>query len=136
MTLFELLNETYRGRLLLVGEYRGSKVEKAGYVDKKSGEAIHYVRVIHLIESACIGSFDSVLLYQRLSVAVEDFEKVIVPYLKGRRYVFFLAGFKVDRGLVSGSLAERLPELIEENETVAGVGLALPLPSGGASLIP
>lgn len=40
MTGVELLKEVLQGVLLIVGEYRGSYAEMAGYVDKKSGNAI------------------------------------------------------------------------------------------------
>jgi hypothetical protein len=44
MTGSELLRQVLQGVLLIVGEYRGSYAEMAGYVDKKSGSAIQYVR--------------------------------------------------------------------------------------------
>ncbi len=44
MTASELLEQVLQGVLLIVGEYRGSHAEMAGYVDKKFGTAIQYVR--------------------------------------------------------------------------------------------
>ena len=50
MTADELVKQVLKGILLLVGAYRGSHAEMAGYVDKKTGQAIHYIRGIHLVE--------------------------------------------------------------------------------------
>jgi hypothetical protein len=113
MTTKELLQETLLGRLLIVGEYRGSRAEEAGYVDKKSGEAISYVRAIHLIECACRGNLDRAMIYERLPEIIEKPEEAAFHYLKGRRYVFFLVSMKWDKGQVIGSMAARGPELIE-----------------------
>jgi hypothetical protein len=35
MTREEILNQVLRGRLLLVGEFRGARAENAGYVDQQ-----------------------------------------------------------------------------------------------------
>ena len=40
MTTEELVKQVLQGILVLVGDYRGSHAEMAGYVDKKSGQAI------------------------------------------------------------------------------------------------
>ena len=66
MTNKELLAELRYGRIMLVGNYRGSQAEKAGYADRKTGEAIQYVRAIHLLELACGGRVDRAIIYQRL----------------------------------------------------------------------
>jgi hypothetical protein len=50
MTADELVRQVLQGILVLVGEYRGSHAEMAGYVDKKSGQSIRSVRAIHLVE--------------------------------------------------------------------------------------
>ena len=47
MTKEELTADVLKGFLLIVGEYRGSHAEVAGYVDKKTGEAIQHVRATH-----------------------------------------------------------------------------------------
>ena len=80
----ELMREVLRGRLLIVGEYRGSHAERKGYVDRKSGNKIEYIRAIHLIECACRGSLDRAVVYQRLPEIVETPEEAVFPYLKSR----------------------------------------------------
>jgi len=65
MTENELLKEVLQGVLLIVGEYRGSHAEKAGYVDKKSGNAIRYIRATHLVECAWHGHIDRVIITER-----------------------------------------------------------------------
>ena len=64
-----------------------------------------------------------ILKYQRLPESVETPEEAVFPYEKGKLYVFFLVSLKNDNGQVIGSLADRLPELLEdqpeaEEETV------------------
>ena len=58
MTEADITKEVMRGRLVVVGELRGTHAESAGYVDRRTGEAIKYVRVIYLIECACRGMID------------------------------------------------------------------------------
>ena len=62
MTAAELLKEVLQGVLLIVGEYRGSYAELAGYVDKKSGNAIQYVRATHVVECSWHGHIDRVII--------------------------------------------------------------------------
>lgn len=47
MTTDDLLKQVLQGVLLIVGEYRGSHAEMAGYGDRKFGTAIQYVRATH-----------------------------------------------------------------------------------------
>jgi hypothetical protein len=58
MTRAELAEEVLQGILLIVGEYRGSHAEEAGYVDRKFGNAIRYIRAIHLAECAWHGHIE------------------------------------------------------------------------------
>ena len=66
MTGAELLKEVLQGVLLIVGEYRGSYAGMAGYVDKKSGNAIQnaiqYVRATHVVECSWHGHIDRVII--------------------------------------------------------------------------
>jgi hypothetical protein len=127
----ELLKELLRGRLLLVGEYRGSRAEMSGYVDRKSGDAIRYVRAIHLVECACRGNLDRAMIYQRLPEAVEKPDEVVFPYVKGSFYVFFLVSCKWDNGQVICSMSDRQAEQIELlNDGKSGEPVAAP--SGAA----
>ena len=131
MTTAELLKEVLLGRLLIVGEYRGSRAEEAGFVDKKSGEAIHYVRAIHLIECSCRGNLDRAMIYERLPEVIEKPEEAVFHYHKGRRYAFFLVSLKWDKGQVIGSMAARGPELIEG--IGQGSGGPVPAPQGAGT---
>src|SRR6266702_5723913 len=64
MTPDELLRQVLHGNLIVVGDYRGSHAEMAGYVDKKSGQAIRSVRAIHLVECVWYDRVDRVVLMQ------------------------------------------------------------------------
>ncbi len=122
----QLLHEVKIGRLLIVGEFRGAAAESAGYVDRKSGEAVKYVRAIYLVECACRGNVDRALLYDRLPEAVETPEEAVFPYEKGKHYVFFLNSMKKENGQVMGHLSERLPELLEDAEGTNGGAAGAP----------
>jgi hypothetical protein len=122
----ELLQHILRGRLVLVGEFRGAHAESAGYVDQRSGEAISYVRAIYLVKCACRGILDRAIIRQK-RFGVEDPEQVNFPYEKGKLYAFFLEGFKIERGQFSGWIGERGPELIETAKEADGA------PAGGAA---
>lgn len=123
----ELLDEVLRGRLLIVGEYRGSRAERKGFVDRKSGEKIDYIRAIHLIECACRGNLDRAILYQRLPEIIETPEEAVFPYVKGGLYVFFLTSLNREHGQVICFMAEREPELIEDGRERDGGPEGAPL---------
>ena len=115
MTRYQLLQHILRGRLLIVGEFRGARAESAGYVDQRTGAAIAYVRAIYIIECACRGVLDRAIIRQK-RIGIEDPEQVQFSLEKGKHYVFFLEGFKLERGMLSGWMADREPELIETGE--------------------
>jgi hypothetical protein len=112
MTRDQLLNHVLRGRLLVVGEFRGARAESAGYVDQRTGAAIAYVRAIYIIECAARGVMDRAIIRQK-RIGIEEPEQVQFGLEKGKLYVFFLEGFKLERGMFSGWMADREPEEIE-----------------------
>ena len=112
----EILSDLLRGKIMLVGEYRGSRAELTGYVDTKTGDKIQYVRALHLVECACRGNLDRAIIFERLSEAVETPEEAMFEHIRGQKYVFYLESVKWDRGQVTGFMAEgRKPELVEQN---------------------
>ena len=115
MTRDELVKQVLQGSLVLVGEYRGSEAEMAGYVDKKTGQAIHYIRGIHLVECHWYGRVDRVLLLEYFgdNVGSVDEAKETFTYERGRKYVFYLESFKRERGQLIGRLAGWDPEPLE-----------------------
>ncbi len=127
MTRAELLRQVLRGRLLLVGEFRGARAESAGFVDKRTGQAISYVRAIYLLECACRGSIDRAVIRQRL-LDVENPDDRLFPYEKGKLYVFSLESFRLERGTLTGWMDHREPEAIEETEDGDGTAVGGPAP--------
>src|SRR5438552_13537672 len=109
MSESELLERVKAGELLLVGEFRGARVEKAGYVDRKSGQAAQFVRAVYVVECSCCGFIDRAIITQKLSTTVDSPSCVKFPYAKGERLVFALEGFKKGRGQLLGWLGERHP---------------------------
>jgi hypothetical protein len=115
MTTAELLQRVLEGFIVIVAEYRGSNVELAGYVDRKTGSAIQYVRATHLLEIAWFDRIDRVLLTQAFPETVATVEEATatLKYERGRKYVFFLEWFKRERGTLLARLLPSEPEPIE-----------------------
>jgi hypothetical protein len=128
MTKAELADQLLTGALVLVGEYRGSHAELAGYVDKKFGNAIQYVRATHLIERNCFTGLERVLLTERFPDTVTTVEQAIATfhYERGRLYAFYLESFKWERGQLLARKSAWAAELIEDSER------AVASPSGEA----
>jgi hypothetical protein len=122
MTTAELVKQVLQGILVLVGEYRGSHAEMAGYVDKKTGQAIRHVRAMHLVECVWYDRVDRVLLMQYFAQNVETVEQAAATfrYERGRKYVFYLESFKWERGQLTGRLAGWDPEPLELPEEAVG----------------
>jgi hypothetical protein len=122
MTTDELVKQILQGIMILVGEYRGSHAEMAGYVDKKSGEAIRYVRAIHLVECVWYDRVDRVLLMQYFAgnIATTEQATATFRYERGRKYVFYLEWFKRERGQLTGRLAGWDPEPLEIAKEAVG----------------
>jgi hypothetical protein len=114
MTAHELQQRVLRGELILVGEYRGSRAESYGYVDRKSGQDKKEVRVLHIIERACTGGIDRAVIYQKRP-DLENPDDAAFPYQRGKPYAYFIDGFKNERGQFSGWMGLREPELIESD---------------------
>jgi hypothetical protein len=121
MTSDELTADVLKGFLLIVGEYRGSHAELAGYVDKKTGEAIQHVRAIHLAECAWCGHIDRVIVTEYFAphVTLEQAQATLT-YSRGRLYVFYLEWFKRERGQTYARLSPWGIEPIEETEEGGG----------------
>ncbi len=122
MTQKELLREVMRGVLLIVGDYRGSHAELAGYVDRKTGQAIQYVRATHLVECACRGPIDRVVITQMMPDHILIPEEAVFTFIRGRKYVFFLTSLRWERGQVSARMTDREPEEVEEEAPGAPQG--------------
>jgi hypothetical protein len=114
------MREVVAGRLPIVGEFRGAHADLDGYVDRTTGEKIAFVRAIILAECHVRGNLARAIFYQRLPESVETPEEAVLPYQKGKLYVFFLASLKNDNGQVIGSLSDRPPELLDDDEGGAG----------------
>jgi hypothetical protein len=101
------VEEVLQGVLLIVGEYRGSHAEEAGYVDRKFGNALRYIRAIHLAECAWHGHIDRVIITQRFPEQIESIEQAqaMFKYTRGARYVFYIEWFKRERGQTFASLS-------------------------------
>ena len=118
----ELAKQVLQGLLLIVGEYRGSRAEDAGFIDKKTGYKKEYIRATHLIECAWYDGVDRVLLTQSFPDTVTTVEQAVATftYQRGRRYAFYLEWFKRERGQLLARLSAWDPELIEEDVEEAG----------------
>ena len=109
----EFFERVKAGELLLVGEFRGARVERRGYVDRKSGQAAQYLRAVYIVEGSCRGSIYRAIITQKLPTNIESPGDVTFPYTKGQRLVFALEGFKKERGQLLGWLGDQNPEPLE-----------------------
>lgn len=118
MTKAELLEEVLQGVLLIVGNYRGSHAEEAGYVHRKFGNKIVYIRGIHLAECSWHGHVGPVLITERFPEQVATVEQAAstFTYTKGKLYVFYIDRFKRERGQTFASLNSWGIEEIEGSE--------------------
>ena len=130
MTRDELLKEVLQGVLLIVGEYRGSHAEMAGYVDKKFGNKIEYVRATHLAECSWHGHIDRVIITERFSEQITTIEQAqaTFAYTRGKRYAFYIEWLKRERGQTFASLSAWGMEEIEGIEEAMGTPEACPRP--------
>ena len=129
MTKDELMADVLKGFLLIVGEYRGSHAEVAGYVDKKTGTAIEYVRATHLAECAWVGHINRVILTEYFAEgATVEQAQATFNYVKGQRYVFYIEWFKRERGHTSARLSSWGIEPIEGIEDGDGSAVGGPAP--------
>jgi hypothetical protein len=131
MTAAELLKEVLQGVPLIVGEYRGSHAELAGYVDKKYGSAIQYVRAIHIVECSWHGHLDRVIITEKFPETFTTPEQAAATfnYVRGRRYVFYVEAIKRERGQTLVRMAAwgaEPVEGIEDGDGSAGGGPAPP----------
>src|SRR3954451_4338228 len=116
MTKSELADQLLTGVLVIVGEYRGSHAEIAGYVDRKFGNAIEYVRATHLIERHCFTGLERVLLSERFPETVTTVEQAVATfnYERGRLYAFCIESFKWERGQLLARKSSWAAEPIED----------------------
>jgi hypothetical protein len=119
MTQAELIRDVLQGVLVIVGEYRGSHAEEAGYVDRKFGTAIKYVRAIHLAECSWVGHIDRVIITERFPDRTIEEAQATFRYTRGKRYAFYIEWFKRERGQTFAGLS---PWGIEEIEDIAEDG--------------
>ena len=116
MTIQQLIEVFLKGRLIIVGEYRASRAEKTGFVDRKTGEAIQFIRAVHVIERELDGKVDRTVVYQRLPETVETPEEAVFPYVKGELYAFFVESVQWDRGQVIGRMGSDPIERVETED--------------------
>jgi hypothetical protein len=103
----KLIEAIKQGRILLVGECRGSRVEVIRYVDKKTGQAAAFTSTTYLVERA--GVVESVMITQQVGDGVVDVSTVKVSAQKGKTYAFELSGLEKVRGV----LKARMPAGVE-----------------------
>ncbi len=127
MNASELLERVLAGRFVLVGEFRGARADKRGYVDRKTGLASSSIMITYVVECTVSGGFDLVKVTQRAPAAVTLPEQIEITLTKGKRYAFEIEGLSKERGYVSAWLGTREPEPVEDAE-----GLQSPPEAGAA----
>jgi len=103
----KLIEAIKQGRILLVGECRGARVEVIKYVDKKTGQKNAFTATTYLVERP--GVMDSVMISQQVGDGELDVSTVKVTTQKGKTYAFELSGLEKVRGVVKA----RMPAGVE-----------------------
>ena len=98
----KLLEAIKQGRILLVGEFRGSRVENISYVDKQTGQKNAFISTTCLVER--IGGAESVMITQPANDGVVDASAVKVNAQKGKTYAFELCGLEKVRGVLKARM--------------------------------
>lgn len=88
----------------LIGEYRGSKVERVEWVDKTDGKAKGFVKAVHLFEYGAGASLQAIRIEQRVPATITDPKEVKVTFKRGAVYLLKLQQLKNDKGNLDGSL--------------------------------
>jgi hypothetical protein len=113
MTPFELIGFVLDGHIILAAEFRGGKVESAGYVDKETGEAIKMLQIVYAVERQGRGMIEKILLRRYLPLDVTA-DQVEIKLEKGKLYAFPLEKFETKRGMIFGRLANMEPLMIDK----------------------
>jgi hypothetical protein len=103
----KLIEAIKQGRIFLVGEFRGARVEVIRYVDKKTGQATAFTSITYLVERS--GAAESVMISQQVGDGAIDAATVKVSAQKGKTYAFELSGLERVRGVTKA----RMPSGVE-----------------------
>ncbi len=109
----QLLERVLDGRLILVGEYRGGKLDYKDIVDSASGQKIQTVQYVYAVE--CGAAFGTVRIFRPQPIPTAEVTVTTIGLEKGRRYAFELDRLVHKGGFVTAHLGYREPELVEEH---------------------
>ena len=107
MKMEKLIEAIKQGRILLVGECRGSRAEVIKYVDKKTGQKNAFTAITYLVERP--GMMESVMISQQVGDGELDVSAIKLNTQKGKTYAFELSGLEKVRGVVKA----RMPAGVE-----------------------
>lgn len=103
----KLIEAIKQGRIFLMGEFRGARVEVIRYVDKKTGQATAFTSTTYLVER--VGVAESVMISQQVGDGPIDPTTIKVMAQKGKTYAFELSGLEKVRGVTKA----RMPAGVE-----------------------
>ena len=103
----KIIEAMKQGKILLLGEYRGHRVETIRYVDKKTGQKAEFLSIVYLVERR--NGSEVVLISQDPGAGVKDAAEVKITAQKGKQYAFELSGLENVRGM----LRARMPAGVE-----------------------
>ncbi len=93
-----------QGKIFLVGECRGAKVEVVRYVDKKTGQSCAFTSLKILVERA--DGTETVQVSQFLARGEMDPQTVKIPTERGKAYAFELSGLESRSGFLSAKMQQ------------------------------
>ena len=94
----KLIEMMKQGKVFLVGECRGFRIEVVRYVDKKTGQAEAFTVANFLAELS--GSLEVAMISQQVGRGEVDPASVKITAQKGKVYAFEITGMERIRGVL------------------------------------
>lgn len=92
-----VLEMLQKGKVLMIGEWRGFKAETIRYNDKKTGKPAEFSRIVHTVEVGDGQRFESVKVSAPLPDGT-DVERVQVNIKRGQQVLVAVSGYEVALG--------------------------------------
>lgn len=102
-----LLKYLMQGAPLLVGEYRGTKIDKVDYTDSQTGKPASFLKVTHSVEvEDAKGQVEHLDVSERQPKEVDSPDKVVIGLRKGQRVALRLQGLQRVKGRLEASIGD------------------------------
>lgn len=104
MKYSEIPQEVLKACPCLIGEHRGSVIERVEWVDKQDGTAKGFVKATHLFEIGQGSVIQSIRIDEPIARNIEDPKQVKPLFKRGSKYLLSLQSLKKEKGNLDGRL--------------------------------